>query len=97
MISRDALKRPGQTGQMKGTWAERARATIKAVDQGLPLGATLQQRTLAMDAAYPFIRRRHYPYQVWCRVRRTYLSKFGYVPQNAPRGPLLEIMEGKSR
>lgn len=97
MISRDALKRPGQTGKMEGTWAERARATIKTVDQGLPPGATLEQRILAVDAAYPFIRRAHYPYQVWCRVRRTYLSKFGYVPQNAPRGPLLRIMEGKSR
>ncbi|MCL4068136.1 hypothetical protein M3484_16315 [Pseudomonas sp. GX19020] len=97
MISRDALKRPGQTAQVEGTWAERARATINAVDQGLPPDATLQQRILAVDAAYPFIRRAHYPYQVWCRVRRNYLSKFGYVPQNAARGPLLRIMEGKSR
>lgn len=97
MIRRDALKRPGQTGQMEGSWAERARATIKAVDQGLPLGATLEQRILGVEATYSFIRRAHYSYQVWCRVRRTYLSKFGYVPQNAPRGPLLRIMERKSR
>lgn len=97
MISRDALKRPAQNGQGTGTWAERTRATINAVDQSLPADATRDQRIAAVDAAYPFLRRAHYPYQVWCRVRRNYLSKFGFAPGNAPTGPLLRTMEGKSR
>lgn len=96
MISRDALKRPGPPGQGAGSWADRAREAIKAAVQDLPEDATLDQRIAAVDAAYPFIRRAHYPYQVWCRVRRNYLTKHGYVPQTTSSRPLLKIMEGKS-
>jgi hypothetical protein len=49
-----------------------------------------------VDAAYPFGERAHYPYKVWCKVRRNYLMRYGYVPQNAKPGPLLKLMEGQN-
>lgn len=60
----------------RGTWADAARAVIARIEAELPPGASLTERAQAIDAAYPFGRRCHYPYRVWCRVRRAHLARF---------------------
>ncbi|MEA5163333.1 hypothetical protein U5903_21315 [Cereibacter johrii] len=95
---RQDLKRPRPSGEAaKGSWSECARRTIAGVHDRLPPEATLAERIAAVDAAYPFGERAHYPYKVWCKARRNYLMRFGYVPLNAKPGPLLKLMEGQSR
>lgn len=58
----------------RGTWADAARAVIARIEAELPPGASLTERARAIDAAYPFGRRCHYPYRVWCRVRQAHLA-----------------------
>lgn len=72
----------------RGTWADTARAVIARVDADLPPGASLEARRQAIDAAYPFGRRCHYPYRVWCRVRRAHLAAIA-APEDA-RTPAME-------
>lgn len=74
-------------------WPSLARAAIQAVHASLPPETCLKARMAAIDAAYPFGERRHYPYKIWCRERRRYLIPFGYVPQNAEPAPLLRKMQ----
>ncbi|MFC3058410.1 hypothetical protein [Paenirhodobacter populi] len=69
------LREPGETG----TWADKARAVIREVHARLPQGIGLDARIAALDAAYPFEKRCHYPYRVWCRERRNYLTRFAPV------------------
>lgn len=95
MISRQELKRPRKPEPTAQSWADRARCTIAEVHAALPTSASLEERIAAVDAAYPFLRRAHYPYQVWCRIRREYLILYGYVPQNAPEGPPIKHRKGK--
>lgn len=78
-----SLRRPGPAG-FGISWAEQARAAIARVDEALPKDTGLGERKEAVDAAYPFSRRCHYPYKVWCRERRAYLEQYGYVPQRNP-------------
>ncbi len=65
------------------TWGEIARETIATVHKGLPEDTPLIIRRNAIDAAYPFSVRKHYPYKIWCRERRNYLERFGHIPENA--------------
>jgi hypothetical protein len=78
-----SLRRPGPAG-VGISWADQARAAISRVDESLPKDIGLEERKEAVDAAYPFSRRCHYPYKVWCRIRRAYLEQYGYVPQRNP-------------
>lgn len=78
-----SLRRPGQN-RAGISWADQARAAIARVDEALPKNTGLRERKEAVDAAYPFSRRCHYPYKVWCRERRAYLGKYGYVPKRNP-------------
>ncbi len=66
---------------MGSSWHVTAEATIAAVHDSLPADASLAERTKAVDAAYPFGERAHFPYKEWLAARRRYLVKFGYVPQ----------------
>ncbi|MGO4855371.1 hypothetical protein [Phaeovulum sp. W22_SRMD_FR3] len=75
-LNREALKRPRPSSPCgHRNWAEEARAAIRAVHETLPADCTLEARTAAVDAAFPFVRRAHYPYKVWCRERRQYLDR----------------------
>nr|WP_146170626.1 hypothetical protein [Cereibacter changlensis] len=76
MVSRRDLKRPKPATGDSRTWAEQARAAIEAVHLTLDRGCSIEERTAAIDAAFPFGRRAHYPYEVWCRERRSYLDRF---------------------
>lgn len=81
-----SLRKPGPAGRGL-SWADQARAAIARVDSGLSKDIELGRRKAAVDAAYPFERRCHYPYKVWCRERRIYLQQHGYFPQgNRGRG-----------
>lgn len=60
------------------SWSDHARSTIAAVHEAVPAGATLAERTKAVDAAYPFGLRAHHPYKAWLKVRAAYLAQFGY-------------------
>lgn len=86
-VSRDDLKKPkAETTDDTRSWADQAREVIQSVHDGLPRDCSLEDRTAAIDAAFPFGRRAHYPYKVWCKERRSYLDKFGSVaPKAAPR------------
>lgn len=77
------ITRPPRTSD----WPTLARKAIRAVHDTLPPGTSLAARMAAIDAAYPFGERRHYPYKIWCRERRRYLIPYGYVPQNHAAGP----------
>ncbi len=69
-------------------WTAAAREVIACVHQKLPEDATLADRIAAVDAAYPFGDRDHWPYKGWLKARREYLCRFGYVPRNQRRKPL---------
>jgi hypothetical protein len=97
MINRQELKRRRKPDPSAQSWADRARQTIAQIHAGLPNDVTLEERMAAVDAAYPFLRRAHYPYQVWCLIRRQYLIPYGYVPQNAPEGPPLVRRKGEMK
>lgn len=78
--SREALKRPKPAEfAAHDTWADQARKAIHEVDENLGSAVSFEDRQAAVDAAYPFGRRAHYPYKIWCKERRNYLSKFGRV------------------
>lgn len=79
MKQSDTFKRPGNGGQ---DWAKLARDAIAKVHRSLPRTVSLHERMTAIDAAYPFGVRAHYPYKIWCRERRSYLIPYGYVAQN---------------
>jgi hypothetical protein len=63
-------------------WSLLAKQTIQQVHAALPAGATLAERTRAVDAAYPFGERSHSPYKTWLRARRNYLEVYGYRGKN---------------
>lgn len=62
-------------------WSVISRRTIERVAATLPDDMPLKDRKAAIDAAYPFGVRAHWPYRAWCKARRTYLVKFGYRPR----------------
>lgn len=66
------------------TWATRAGQVIAEVHRTLPETASLAERKVAIDAAYPFGFRSHFPYQAWLRARREYLCRYGYQPKGKP-------------
>ena len=66
-------------------WKDRARATIERVALSIPDGATLKERTAAIDAAYPFGEREYWPYRAWCKERRAYLGRYGYQKKGQSR------------
>lgn len=55
------------------TWGDISRQTIERVATTIPDTATLKERKAAIDAAYPFGPRAHWPYRAWCKARRAYL------------------------
>lgn len=62
------------------SWGDHARATIQRVALTIPDSATLKERKAAIDAAYPFGTREHWPYKAWCKARRAYLERYGLEP-----------------
>lgn len=75
------------------TWGDIARQTIEKVASALPADCTLEERTKAIDAAYPFGTREHWPYTAWLKARRAYLGRYGYKAKGQPRPTLLDRME----
>jgi hypothetical protein len=73
-------------------WARAARETIDRVARTIPDDATMKDRKAAIDAAYPFGPRSHWPYKAWLKARKTYLSKFGPVGR-IPPAPLFPDWE----
>lgn len=65
-------------------WTNRAVATIARVHERLPPSATLDERQAAVDAAYPFGGRSHWPYKAWLKARKTYLARYGYGARPSP-------------
>lgn len=77
------------------SWADHARAAIAHVHAQLPADAPLEARRKAVDAAYPFGSRDHWPYKAWLKVRRQYLARYGQKPRGttAHAGPLFDKTE----
>jgi hypothetical protein len=69
------------------SWDDSANAAIARVHAQLAAEVPLEERTRAIDAAYPFGPRTHFPYKAWLKARRSYLVKFGYRPRQA-KNPL---------
>lgn len=68
-------------------WSDIARATIGKVHQSLPEDATLADRVKAVDEAYPFGPRSHWPYKAWLKARKAYLCRYGYKGAKPPPDP----------
>lgn len=83
--TRDELKRTRPVSDNGARcWADEARAAIRDAHKALPADCSFEARSAAIDAAFPFGRRAHYPYKVWCRERRRYLNR--YLPGAEARG-----------
>jgi len=68
------------------TWRQASWDAIDAMHKTLPTPCTLEQRKQALDAAYPFGDRDHYPYKAWLAARREYLDR--YDPRPIPESKL---------
>lgn len=66
------------------SWPDQAWRAIDAAHASLPEGVTFKQRKAAIDSAYPFGTRAHWPYKAWLAARRAYLAR--WCDQSA--GPL---------
>lgn len=88
---------PEDTPASRNSAVEIVRAAIDAVDKSLPETASLKERIAAIDAAYPFGKRvRNNKYRVWCRERRYYLRRFGFVCSTQQRcGPRYNERKGQ--
>lgn len=89
-------RRPDEIPASPNSAVEIVRAAIDAVDKSLPNTASLKERIAAIDAAYPFgKRRRNNKYRVWLRERRYYLRRFGFVSSAPQRcGPRYNERKG---
>ena len=65
-------------------WSDTARRVIAEVHAAMPADVSFADRKAAIDAAYPFGERAHWPYKVWLRERRAYLRRFD--PRPPPGG-----------
>jgi hypothetical protein len=68
------------------TWRQSAWDAIDAMHKALPTPCPLEQRKKALEAAYPFDSREHYPYKAWLKARREHLDK--YDPRPIPESKL---------
>lgn len=68
------------------TWREQAAEAIQAAHEALPKDVSFEDRKKAIDAVYPFVERKHYPYKMWLEERRKYLTQY----DNRIPAPLLE-------
>lgn len=59
-------------------WSDKARNAIAKAHASIDDAAPLADRIKAIDAAYPFGIRQHFPYKVWLRERAAYLKRYGY-------------------
>lgn len=66
------------------SWRDISLSTIAAALAGLPPDATLEQKRAAIDAAYPFGQRSHWPYKAWLAARRDVLSRLGWRRRMPP-------------
>jgi len=73
-------------------WAIAAKRAISEVDATLPPEVSLEERTKAIDAAYPFGPRSHLPYKMWLQARREYLGRFGYRKRGLVLSPMERMM-----
>lgn len=74
-------------------WSAWARQAVARAALFLPDDMPLPERVKAIDAAYPFNERAHWPYKAWLRARKAYLAKFGHRPRKAlPESPLERLM-----
>lgn len=73
------------------TWEDSARAAIQRVHAALPADISHAERKKAVDAAYPFGARKHWPYEAWLKARRGYLGRYS----NAPNGPLFNTAKDR--
>jgi hypothetical protein len=74
------------------SWSNVSRATIARVAATLPDDMPFKDRKAAIDAAYPFGPRSHWPYKAWCKARRAYLERHGLKPLCAAQPTLLDLM-----
>lgn len=62
------------------SWSDVSRSVIQRVAATLPDDMPMKDRKAAIDAAYPFGPRSHWPYKAWCKARRAYLERHGLKP-----------------
>ena len=55
-------------------------------------GSTPAQTAKEIDAAYPFGQRKHHPYKVWLRERKSFFAKHG-LPRNGDHKSQKEMLE----
>jgi hypothetical protein len=81
----------------RSTWREVARAAIHRVHLRLPEDGPLKDRIAAVDAAYPFGARSHWPYRAWCKARREYLGRYGWKPRGQAPTPMERFLAERPR
>lgn len=77
------------------TWTATARAAIAAVHENLAPDVSLDTRVKAIDAAYPFGAREHFPYKAWLKARAAYLGQFGYQKRSDRQARLPGLETGR--
>lgn len=61
----------------EGYWKPAARSAINKALAALPATATAKEKKDAIDAAFPFSSRSHWPYKVWLKERKYALAAIG--------------------
>lgn len=72
------------------SWRTIAQRTITPIEHEYR-DKPLSDLKAALNEAYPFGQRRHYPYKIWCEEQRLAIARH---PESLPQGPEYEIQEG---
>jgi hypothetical protein len=81
------------------SWYESSKAHIAEIHASLPTDATLEQRRKALQGGYPFGQRQYFPYKMWLKAQREYLTRYAPPDHDSKRFPLspLERMIAKAK
>lgn len=75
------------------SWADWAHAVmLETLLECEARGMNPEQKARAIDAAYPFGPRSHYPYKAWLRVRKAFFARHG-LPRNGDRRSQTERLD----
>ncbi|MCZ4281671.1 hypothetical protein O4H49_12850 [Kiloniella laminariae] len=74
-------------------WSLSASQVIDQVHQTLPDDIDYKSRVKAVDSAYPFGERKHWPYKAWLAARKRYLRPYKPPKEVKHLSPLERMIE----
>lgn len=69
-----------EASRPSGKWRRQAHVAIREVLHRVAVGTTAKDVLRAVDGAYPFGERKHYPYKAWLAERSALISALGLAP-----------------